>query len=117
MQRVRDVRSAVAGYTTRSRKLAEHESQSVLVVRNLRVYLCVRAFKIGTGIQGWAPMSGTGDIDDVRIIFFDETVQMDVDEILSRRGPPMAEQPGFDLLRFERFSQKGILKEVDLAYA
>ena len=62
-------------------------------------------------------MSRTGDIDNVRIMFFDEAIQMDVNEVLSRRGSPVAKQPRLDLLRFEWFSKQRILKEVDLADA
>ena len=62
-------------------------------------------------------MSWTGDVNDVRIVFFDEPIQMNVDEVLTRRSSPVTEQSRFDLLCFERFSQQGILKQVDLADA
>src|ERR1700735_1252016 len=50
-------------------------------------------------------------------MLFDETVQMNVDEILSRRSSPMTEKSRFDLFRLEWFTQERILKEVYLAYA
>ena len=62
-------------------------------------------------------MPRTGDVNDVRVVLFNQPVQMNVDEILSRRSSPMAEQSRLDLLCFERFSQQGILKQVDLADA
>ncbi len=52
-------------------------------------------------------MPRTGDIDDVRIMFFDQTVQMDVDEVLAWRGSPVTEQSRLDLLRLERLAKQG----------
>ena len=62
-------------------------------------------------------MPRAGDVNDVRVVLFNEPVQMNVDEVLSRRSPPMAEQPRLDLLRLERLAKQGILKQVDLADA
>ena len=62
-------------------------------------------------------MSWTRNINNVCVVFFDESVQMNVDEVLTRRGSPVTEQPRFDLFRFERFPKQGILKQVDLADA
>ena len=62
-------------------------------------------------------MSRTGDVNDVRIMLFDEAVQMNVDEVLSRRGSPVTEQSRLDLFRLERFAKQGIFKQVDLADA
>ena len=46
VHRVRDVRPAVAWHSARRRELPEHESEPVLIVRNLRVHFCVRAFQV-----------------------------------------------------------------------
>jgi hypothetical protein len=50
-------------------------------------------------------MSGTGDVNDICIMLFDQAVQMNVNEVLSRRSSPVPEQPWLDLFRFERLSQ------------
>ena len=62
-------------------------------------------------------MSRTGDVNDICIMLFDEPIQMNVDEILSRRSSPVPKQPWFDLFGLERLSQQGILEEVDLTDA
>ena len=62
-------------------------------------------------------MSWTGDVNDVRIMFFDETVQMNVNEVLPWRSSPVSEKSRFDLFRLERFSQQRVFKEVDLSDA
>ncbi len=114
---IRHVRAAVAGHATRSRELAEHEPQAVFIVRDLRVNLGVRAFEVGAGIERRAPVSRTRDVDDVRIMLFDQPVQMNVDKVLAWRCSPVTEQPGLDLLCLERRAKQGIVKEVDLADA
>ena len=111
------MRPAVAGYATWSRELAEHKTQAVFIVCNFGVNLGVGAFEIGAGIERRASMSRTRDVDDVRIVLFDEPVQMDVDEVLARRGSPVTEQPWLNLLCLERRAKKGIIKQVDLADA
>jgi hypothetical protein len=60
---------------------------------------------------------GTCDIDDIRIMLFDQAIEMDIDEVLPRRSSPVPEQSWFDLLRSERLSQQGVFEEVDLADA
>src|ERR1700735_2920668 len=79
------------------------------------MHLSVTAFKIGVGIERGAAVSGTGDVNEVRIMRLDEAVEMNVDEVLPRRRAPVPEQPWLDLLRFERLSQQGVFEEVDLA--
>src|ERR1035438_2864006 len=112
-----DVRAAVAGHAARCGELAKHEPQAVFIVRDLRVDLGVCAFKIGAGIQRGTPVSRTRNVDDVRIVLFDQPVQMNIDEVLSRRGSPVTEQPWLDLFRFKWLAKQRIVKQVDLADA
>src|ERR1035438_3554649 len=88
---VRDVWPAVAGHSARRRKLAEHKPEAIFIVSDLRVNFGVGAFQIRTGIQRRASVPRTGDVDDVRIMLFDQSIQMNVDEVLSRRGSPVTE--------------------------
>src|ERR1035438_8304550 len=114
MHGVRDVRSTMARDPARRRELAEHKSQAVFVWRNLRVDFSIRALKIRTGIQRRATVSRTRNVNDVRIVFFDEAIQMNVDEVLTRRSSPVAKQPRLDLFRLEWFAKQGVCEQVDL---
>ena len=49
-----------------------------------------------------------------RVVFLDDAVQVDVDEVEAGCGAPVAEQPGLDVLRFQRLLQERIVVEVDL---
>src|SRR5437016_1364621 len=41
---------------------------------------------------------------------------MDVDEVLARGGPPMAEEARLDVRPRERLGQEGVVEQVDLAH-
>ena len=55
-------------------------------------------------------MTGTDDIDHVEIVMLNHAVQMDVDEIETRRGAPVAHQPGFDMLPCQRLLKQRIIE-------
>ena len=59
-------------------------------------------------------MPGSGNIDHVEVVFFDDPVQVGADEILSRRRPPVAQQHVFHIFEAERRSQQWIIIEINL---
>lgn len=98
----------------RRRELAEEKPHAVLIARNLRVNLSVRSFEIGVRIERWSAVSRARYVDDVGVTLFDEPVQMDVDEVLSGRRTPVAEQSRLDLVGGKGLAQKRVFEEVDL---
>ena len=107
----------MAGNAARRRELPEEQAHAVLVLADLRVHFAVRAFQIRTGVERRAAVSGSGDVDDLRRVRLDQPVQMDVDEVLARRGAPVAEEPRFDLRCEERCAQQRVFEKIDLADA
>ena len=79
------------------------------------MYFGISTFQIGVRIERRTAVSGTGNINNVGIMLFDEAVQMNVNKVLSRRGSPVTEQPRLNLFRFEWLPQKRIFKQVDLS--
>ena len=59
-------------------------------------------------------MTGTGDEEHVQIAFFDDAVEMNIQEVESGRGAPMAEQTRFNVLDFEGFLEQRIVEQIDL---
>ena len=98
MHGIGDVRSAVAGHAARRRELPEEKPHTILIRRDLRMDFGVSTFQIGARIERGAAVPGTSDIDDIRIMLFDQAIEMDIDEVLPRRSPPVPEQSWFDLL-------------------
>ena len=59
-----------------------------------------RVFIIGCGTC--PTMTRTGDIYHIEIIFLDYAIEMDIEEVQSRGGSPMAEQARFNVIYFQR---------------
>src|ERR1035437_9197059 len=56
-------------------------------------------------------MAGPDDIDHVQIALFDQTVEMDIDEVVPGGSAPMPKQTRFDVFELERgFEQRIVLK-------
>src|SRR5271157_3613276 len=60
-------------------------------------------------------MAGPCDVDHLQVIFLDDPIQMDVEEVLPRSRPPVAQQPRFDVRELQRLAQKWVVIKVDLA--
>src|SRR5580704_16665682 len=117
MHGIRNVWPAVTWDATWRRELPKHEPQAVFVLCDLRMYFCISAFEVGHRVERRTAMPGTGNINDICVSFFDQAIQVNVDEVLSRRSSPVPKEPRLNLYSFERLSQKGVLKKIDLADA
>jgi hypothetical protein len=115
VDRARGLGRGVTRNAARERELAEEDLQTVLVERHMRIELAVRAFEIRIGNHAWSAVAGAGDVDGIEITRADGAVEMHVDEIEAGGRAEMAEQPGLDVLRLERFAQQWIVQEIDLA--
>src|SRR5580704_12219409 len=60
-------------------------------------------------------MPGAAHVDHVEVVFFYDSVQMYVDEVLARGGPPMSEQHVLHISKRQRPLQQRIVVKVDLA--
>ncbi len=90
----RDVARDAAG----EGELLEQLLHALLVLGDVRVDLAVGPFELGVGHDARPAMAGADDVDHVQVAFFDDPVQVDIDEVQSRRRAPVAEQPRLDVL-------------------
>ena len=67
--------------------------------RQFRVELAQRPLEIEIGQIGGCTVARSGNEEDVRIALADQPVEVGVDEIDARAGPPVAEQPVLDVGR------------------
>ncbi len=95
-------------------KLLEEFAEAFFRLRNVRVEFAVGSFEISVGDEAGTAVSGTSDVDDVQVVESDEAIQMDVDEIETGRGTPVAKEARFDVLELEWFTQERIRAEIDL---
>ena len=59
-------------------------------------------------------MAGPDDIDHVQIALFDQTVEMDIDEVEPGGSTPMPKQSRFDVFELERGFEQGIVLKINL---
>src|SRR5437763_3740552 len=115
MDRARSLRRDMARDAAREAELLEQPLHAALVLRHMRIGLGVGAFEPGGRNHSRPAMPGTGDVDHVEVAPLDDPVQMHIDEVQSRRGAPMAEQPRLDMREFERLFQERVVEQINLS--
>ena len=109
------LRGDVAGNAAGERELGEEPLQARFVLADVRIDLAVRPFQVGVGHQRRPTVPGAGDVEHVQVVLFDDPIQVNVEEVLARRGSPMAEQAGLDVLKLQWLLQERIVHQVNLA--
>ena len=115
VDRARSRHADVAGDPARGRELAHEAQQPGLVGGDLRIDLGVGPLEVDVGDHRRAAVAGTGDEEDVVAGRPDHAVELGVDQVQARRGPPVAEQAGLDVLGPQRLAQQRVRPQVDLA--
>ena len=59
-------------------------------------------------------MAGADDINHVQIVFFDQPVEMDINEVEPGGGTPMPKQTGFDVFELEWSLEEWIVLQINL---
>jgi len=89
---------------------------AVGVLRNIGIHFAVNSLEVDIRRQGRSTLVGSGDVDDIEIVFLDGAVQMDIDEVKPRCLAPVAEQPRFDVRQFERLLEQRVVVEINLPH-
>ncbi len=116
VDRARNVRRYVAGNAVGPGELPEEPMQSGPAAFDRRIVLGVRSLQVGMRHQPRPAVPGADDIDHVEIVLLDQPVEVDIEEVQSRRRAPMSQQPRLDMVdRQRRFEQRVIL-QIDLPH-
>src|ERR1700677_3029838 len=86
------------------RELREEPLHALHVLRDSWIDFAVGAFEISVGDQPRPAMPGTGDVDHVQIVLFDQPIEVRVNEVEAGRRAPMPEEAGLDVLLLERLT-------------
>src|SRR5690349_17773132 len=97
MDGTRRFRSYVTRYSVRPGKLAEQPFDSIAILFNIRVGLRVRSLQVSVCNDPWPAMSWTNDVHHVEVVHPNEAVQMRINEVQTRRSPPMPQKPRFNI--------------------
>jgi hypothetical protein len=95
--------------------LFEQTLHAAFVGRDVRIDLTVGSLEVGIRNQSRTAMPRTGDVNHVEVVFVDHPVQVDIDEIQTRRGSPMTQESRLDVVFSERLLEQRIVVEIDLA--
>jgi hypothetical protein len=97
-------------------ELAEEPLDAVPVLPDMRVDLAVGALEIGVGHDPGAAVPGTHDVNHVQIVLGDQPVEVGVDEVEARRGTPVAQQTGLDVVNGQGSVEERVVLEIDLSH-
>ena len=81
-----------------------------------RIDLGVGAFEVSVCHHPRPAVARPAHVDRVQVMRLDHAVHVGVDEVQPGGCAPVAEQPRLDMLPAQRFAQKGIVHQVDLAH-
>ena len=104
----------MAGNAAREGELLEQPLHALDIPAHIGINLAVGALQVRLRYHGVSAMTGTGEIDHIQVIFFNDTVEMRIDEILTGYGAPMPDNFTLDVFRLQRFPQKGIVQQIKL---
>src|ERR1019366_459031 len=96
-------------------ELLEQPLHPSFVLRDVWVELAVGAYQVSVGHHGGAAVARAGDEDGVQVILLDDAVQVDVEEVQSGGGAPVAEQPGLHVVQLQGLLEERVVVEIDLA--
>src|ERR1019366_1550619 len=83
VNRPRRRRRNMARDSSRKRELHEQLLQAGLVLRYVWINISPSAFEVNVAHNRWAAVSRAGYVEHVQVVFFNDPVQMHVDEVLT----------------------------------
>ena len=91
MNGARSFRRRVAGNSSGKGELFEQSLYALFILRDVRIKLAVAALQVRIRNHSGAAVAGTSNVNDIQVVVLNQAIEMDVDEVQTRRGPPMAE--------------------------
>lgn len=96
------------------RRTGEKAFKAHLVLADVGVNLAVGPFQVSVGDQGRSTVPGPAEIEHIEVVALDDSVKVNVEQVLARRRFPVAQQARLDMLELQRFFQLGVVHQVDL---
>ena len=110
-------RRNVAGDAARERELLAQLLQAVHILADVRVNFAVCALQIGVRHKEVASVARAGNQNHVLIVLFDHPVQVNINEVLPRDGPPVTYNLLLDVIHRQRLTHQGVIQQVQLGSA
>ena len=111
----RSLRGNVRGNAAGEGELLEQFLHALFIAADVGVDLRIGAVQIGVGHKEVAAVTRTGDQDHILIVLLDDAIQVDIDEVLSGNGSPVADDLLFHIVTGQRTAKQRIVQQVELA--
>ena len=111
MDGARRLRRHVRGDAAGEGELPEQPGHPRGVLGDARVDLAIGSLEVGVRYYARAAVARAGDVDDVQVLGPDHPVEVRVDQVQTRRGAPVPEQPRLDLLGLQRLGQQRVFPQ------
>ena len=105
----------VGGNTAGERELLEQFLHALFVAADVGIDLRISAIQIGVCDEEVSAVARAGNEDHILIKFLDDAVQVDIDEVLSGNGSPVADDLLFHIVTGQRTAEQRIVQQVELA--
>ena len=105
----------VGGNTAGERELLEQFLHALFVAADVGIDLRISAIQIGVCDEEVSAVTRAGNEDHILIKFLDDAVQVDIDEVLSGNGSPVADDLLFHIVTGQWTAEQRIVQQVELA--
>lgn len=75
--------------------------------------LAVRSLQVGVRLTRRPAVSGTCELDHVKVAFPNLAIEVNVDEVLAGSSTPMPQKPGLAVFQKQRFAQQRIGEQIN----
>ena len=103
---------SVAANSAGERELLEETLHPFQIFSLVRIDLGVGALEVALGQDRRGPVTRAGNVDRVQVVLVDKPVEVDVGETLAGVGAPVPQHARLDVLDLERFTEQGVVLEV-----
>ena len=106
----------MARNASRETELFEQALHSLQVLRNVGIKFAVGSLHVRLCNQPRTAVARTNNVNHVEIVAFDDSIQVNIDEVEAGSGAPMSKKARLDVLALEWFFQERIVQQIDLAH-
>ena len=105
----------MTGNPAGKRELRKQVFQTGFVLCNVRINFTPSSFEVNIAYNRRAAVTGSGNIEHIQVILFDNPVQMHIDEVLAGCRSPVPDHQRLHVRQFQRLPKQRIVIEINLA--